>query len=500
MAMDVAIRVDASVTIGGGHVMRCITLADEIRAIGGNAHFLCRQLTDFLRSHILATGHRLTMLPSRPSVAESDLPHSRWLGVSQEQDAEDSRAALRDRPCWLVVDHYGLDARWETELAPHAGCILAIDDLADRFHQCQALLDQNLRQDGDKAYDGKLPPKTRRLVGPRYALLRPGFRVPAQVQGMGSPPRLNLFFGSTDPLGMTLTALEALRGMDVAVDVIAGADNPLRDAIAALCQTMPQASLHVQPRDFAALLGRADLALGAGGSASWERCCLGLPTLIVSIANNQSSGTKALARAGAAIDLGEAGSVSTRRIADAVGELLSNPKRLAAMRAAAKGLVDGRGAERVALYMMRDKVRLRAAVTDDAEPKWQWRNDERTRRYSRDPRPVDLARHLNWWQSSLVSDTRTLLIAHYGCIDVGVLRFDIEHHLATVSIYLDPDMTGLGLGPAILRVGMIWLHAQHPGVRDVLAEIDENNVASAASFARAGFHKDTNQLWKWRLP
>lgn len=471
MSADVAIRVDASIMIGSGHVMRCLTLADQIRALGGSVQFLCRHLTDFLRSHIEAAGHRLTILPARAGGADGDLAHSHWLGISQEQDAQDCRAALLGRPCWLVVDHYGLDARWEIQMAAQVANILVIDDLADRPHHCQAILDQNLRSDGDHAYEGKLPAKARRLMGPRFALLRPEFRATSHRRRPGAP-RLNLFFGSTDPLGMTLTALKALQGLEIVADVVVGADNPGREAIAALCRTMPQATLHVQPRDFAALLGSADLALGAGGSTSWERCCLGLPTLIVSVAANQRPGTEALAKAGAAIDLGQAGLVSSRQITDAVTLLLSDPGKLAEMRAAAKALVDGRGAERVALHMMREHVSLRPATREDMDLAGCWRNHPEVRGRSLDTSPLTSDGHRMWWEAALASPHRLMLIARSAAADVGVLRFDFASPVeALVSIYLDPNMSGLGLGSSVLRAGKAWITHNHPEIRQLCATI-----------------------------
>jgi len=502
--MNVVIRVDASLRIGTGHFTRCLTLANALKRGGAKVLFICRHVTDFMRDQIRDTGHDLVVLPPREDAADGDLAHSAWLAVPQVDDATDTLAALRQYgPIdWLVVDHYGLDARWEKALRPAAARLLALDDIADRPHDADLLLDQNLQDTDQDRYAGLLPATCRRLIGPRFALLRPEFQALAAAQPKRRD-RVNIFFGGVDPDGMTVRATKALDCATlraVPADIVIGIDNPHRACIAALVEKLPGATLHIQPANLGVLMNRARLALGGGGATSWERCCLAVPTAIVSIAENQKSGCRALARARAAIYLGDIAQLTADCIARAVQDLLGKPRLLVAMSRRAGALVDGRGTDRVALCLMRDRIAFRPAEARDAEAKWRWRNDERTRRYFNDPGPVALSRHLAWWQDNITSGRRALLIAHSGHIDVGVLRFDFDQHSAMVSIYLDPDMTGLGLGPAILRAGMAFLHAQHPDVWDALAEIDESNAASATSFARAGFRKHTDRLWKRTLP
>ena len=353
--MNVVIRVDASLRIGTGHLARCLTLANALKHGGAKALFICRHVTDFMRDQVRDTGHDLVVLPPREDAADGDLAHSAWLGVPQADDATDTLAALRQYgPVdWLVVDHYGLDARWEKALRPAAARLLALDDIADRPHDADLLLDQNLQDTDQDRYADLLPAASRRLIGPRFALLRPEFQMLAAARPKRRD-RMNIFFGGVDPDGMTVRATEALDCAtlrDVPADIVIGMDNPHRARISALVENLPGATLHIQPANLGVLMNRAQLALGGGGATSWERCCLGVPTAIVSIAENQKSGCRALARARAAIYLGDIGQLSADCIARAVRGLLGNPRLLAAMSRRAGALVDGGGVERVAEAM-----------------------------------------------------------------------------------------------------------------------------------------------------
>jgi len=493
MTISVAFRVDMSVAIGAGHMTRCLTLADILAEMGCEIYFISRHITETMCRLIAERRYTLCALPAADNAAVDDLPHSHWLGTPQEADADATIIAVADiHPDWLVVDHYALDERWEDRLASHVGNILVIDDLADRSHHCGILLDQNL-QDRNR-YDELVSNQCRQLIGPRYALLRPEFSQAAALPKPNEKTRLNIFFGSTDPKGMTIVALAGIRAIDdLAVDVVIGADNPHQQAIATACLDRKGTRLHVQPSNIAWLFSQADLALGAGGTASWERCCVGLPTLIVSVARNQRSGTEALARSGAAIDLGDMEAISPVIIEVATRALLADPARMAAMRTAAQALVDGHGAERVAIYMLRDALQLRPAEQSDHTLAFRWRNAPSVRAQSFDPATLDLAHHAHWWGNSLGRSNRILLMAHCQNRTVGVLRFDQSSECVTVSIYIDPELNGLGLGRRMLIAGEAWLRKNRPGVKSAIALIREDNQPSIRAFTAAGYYLDAGR-------
>jgi UDP-2,4-diacetamido-2,4,6-trideoxy-beta-L-altropyranose hydrolase len=230
--------------------------------------------------------------------------------------------------------------------------ILAIDDLANRPHDCAVLLDQNLAQGMETRYQPLVPATCRCLLGPRYALLRPEFARQRRslAPRSGAVNRILICFGGTDPSNETGKALGAVRRLSFAVpavDVVIGRGNPNADLVARQCREMKGATLHQGADNMAELMARADLAIGAGGVMSWERCCLGLPTVAVDIAANQVGALTALAATGALVHLGAAASVSEAAMAHALGSMLGNAERLQQMSEAALALVDGEGTERV---------------------------------------------------------------------------------------------------------------------------------------------------------
>jgi UDP-2,4-diacetamido-2,4,6-trideoxy-beta-L-altropyranose hydrolase len=321
--MHIVFRTDASLQIGTGHVMRCLTLADALRERGGQSTFICRphpgHLLDLIRQH----GHTATELAPADGTftAPADLQHAEWLGTDWASDAEQTRQALCDSLVdWLVVDHYALDRRWEQALRPHTRRILAIDDLADRPHDSDLLLDQNLgRQAQD--YGGLLSPHTQTLIGPTYALLRPEFAQWREhsLQRRRNPQMKNLLIsmGGVDQANVTGQVLAALTRCNLPVDlritVVMGPTAPwfaqVQDQAAALPHpTQVLAGVN----NMAELMTESDLCIGAAGSTSWERCCLGLPTIQLVLAANQKEAALALTEIGAALSI----SVSTQFTTD----------------------------------------------------------------------------------------------------------------------------------------------------------------------------------------
>ncbi len=317
--MNTAFRVDASTRIGTGHFMRCLTLADAIKERGGTSRFLSRNLPDHLRGLLDSRGHTLLALGPVDGRVDGDLAHSAWLGTSQQADARECIEALHNLPCdWLVVDHYAVDERWESQLRHRAKKIFIIDDIADRNHDCDLLLDQNFYADMCERYKNRLPKTCRSLLGPKYAILRKEFlRLHAGSQPRpGRVERVFVFLGGVDSenyTGTVIRALENFRNRNLSVDIVLGVQHPGREEICGECE-QKNFSVHIQTDRIGELMKAADLGIGAGGSATWERCTVGLPTIVVAVAANQVPTAIDTAKIGATHYAGCAGDVSPERL------------------------------------------------------------------------------------------------------------------------------------------------------------------------------------------
>lgn len=323
MGRRVVIRADASRAIGSGHVMRCLTLAARLRRHGDDVVFVMRELAGNLIALAEAQGFRGLRLPRHEKDA-SLTGYAAWLTVPQAVDAAETRAALSDAGIskidLLVVDSYALDITWERQLRTVAAQIFVIDDLANRVHDCDVLLDQNFYWDASHRYDGLVPPSCDVRIGPQHALLREEFFEARRHlrQRDGRLRRVFVFYGGSDLTRETEKAVRALLvvpELHLAADVVVGSSNAHIAEVRALCAGHPELHLHVQAQNMAELMAAADLALGAGGTTTWERCFLGLPSLVTAIAENQFAIADDCAAAGLIRYLGTWTEVTEARLA-----------------------------------------------------------------------------------------------------------------------------------------------------------------------------------------
>lgn len=313
--MHVVFRADASLQIGTGHVMRCLTLADALRERGVRCSFVCRLHQGHLLALIVQRGHHALALPALQEGVQSKhsgTAHAHWLGTDWATDVQDTLEVLKgSQPVdWLVVDHYALDVRWEEAMSPQSKYIMVIDDLADRPHTCDLLLDQNLGR-SEQDYDGLLKGKLTTLVGPKYALLRPDFaaqRMQSLARRQSKPQlrRLLIIMGGVDKDNATGLVLSALQSCtlpaDMSVTVVMGSHAPWLTQVQAQAAQMPwHTEVLVGVDNMAQLMAASDLAIGAAGGTAWERCSLGLPSLVLVLAKNQLPGAVALQKVGAAV-------------------------------------------------------------------------------------------------------------------------------------------------------------------------------------------------------
>lgn len=356
----VLFRADASIIIGSGHIMRCLTLAQHLRKIGYDCRFICRAHTGNLIELIKSKGFVVYALPvlNGFTSGKQELDHAAWLGCTQEVDAASCNEILKKlKPKWLFVDHYAIDENWERIVRDNCHNLIVIDDLADRKHLCDILIDVNLgRQFSD--YQGLLSVRARLLLGPKYAILREEFadlrEFSFERRKSFSLRKIMIAMGGVDLPGATLKILQSLGTLTslppVEIDVVMGSKAPSLSDVKLLAASMPfPTCVSVDVGDMAIRMANCDLAIGAAGGTAWERCCLGLPSLIVVLAENQWSGARALDAVGSAVLLGEAKNITER-----LPRLLESVRfsaQLASLSQNSRNLVDGRGVNRIVEIM-----------------------------------------------------------------------------------------------------------------------------------------------------
>lgn len=359
--MQIAFRVDASLQSGTGHVMRCLTLANALREQGATCRFICRaqagDLIDLLREQEYEV-LTLAVPPSNPTQADYAAPYADWLITTWQTDARQTQAALSavGSQDWLVVDHYALDAQWELAVADTSRHLLVIDDLANRQHYADLLLDQTFERK-NAAYQPLVNPECELRCGVQYVLLRPEFdawrarslesRESAKLQ------RVLISLGGVDQANISRDILLALRdprlpaGLEICL--VLGDSSPWIEEMHRLSENMPGVELKVAAHNMAELLSHCDLAIGAAGSSAWERCCLGVPTLMLVLADNQQEIATQLAAAGAA-KLLTLGPDLHEQIVSAVQTI--NAAQLGEMSRKSAALVPGSGVKCIVQAMM----------------------------------------------------------------------------------------------------------------------------------------------------
>lgn len=354
--MNIAFRVDSSTFMGIGHVMRCLTLADKFKERGHKCTFICRLLTSSMEKKIILHGHQIIHLSLPTEILETsrmvDNDYQSWLVVGWKEDAYQVAQVLeRNSYDWLIVDHYGVDKRWEASLRGVVKSMLVIDDLANREHVCEVLLDQTyLRKESE--YYNFVSPGTVFLCGTRFALLREEFNLYRSASlSRRELPKLEssvISLGGTDPNNITVDILRAFEGIRLPeshkMTVILGSDSTALQAVSDAAKKLRwNVDIKINVTNLGQILCMADFAIGAAGTTSWERCCLGVPSGIISIASNQKQIAAALQKAGAAFI------ISNNNLSKGLQSFVKhlNVENLRKMVSSSSSITDGKGVERV---------------------------------------------------------------------------------------------------------------------------------------------------------
>ena len=476
------VRADGGPSIGAGHVMRTLALASLFLDGGWAVGFAATEETF---ASVAALNdlplERLTLAPN-PS-EEADAMHRRWPGGADI----------------LIVDHYGRDAELEQACRGWARRIVVIDDLVDRRHDADVLVDV---ANSPEAYRGLVPGACEVLTGADYAIVNRAFRsmrAHALARRTGvTVERVLVSFGQVDALNATQCALAALAAVGFAgdIDIVLGHAAPHLDAVRTAARARTR--LHVDSDHMPMLMTEADLAIGAGGVTALERCCLGLPAMLVTVADNQREIVALLKKARAAVDAGQVDAGLETRLAGSLSTLFADGSGRNAMAQAGAKLVDGMGIERVMLAAVGSapakdgkSVRLRPATAADEAWLLQLQSQLETRRYSNDPSPPTPDAHREWMASTLADSSRLLMIAQVEGAPVGMLRLDRHDQAERVNIAIDSRYHRRGIGAAVLALAALV----RPG-HALDAEILPGNKASQEMFAAAGYRQVGERLFR----
>lgn len=496
--MRVLFRADASSQIGTGHVVRCLTLAEKLRGCDAEVHFVCRALEGHLCDLVTARGftvHRLAGASGNADrAAHCNGPDS---DIAWELDAELTISLIKDLDHfdWICVDHYALDHRWETCLRPYCDRLMVIDDLANRLHDCNLLLDQNAVAGMEERYVALVPAGCTSLLGPSHALLNAQYaelRLRAAPRE-GRPRRLLVSFGGFDQHGLTEMTVRVLCELDLAAleaDIVLASSSPQYARIQDMIADRPLLRLHDRAPGLGTFILTADVSLGAGGTTHWERLALGLPSLVITVAENQRAVAAELASQGLIRWLGDAEHIVPAVLREELAGLLTadlDPQW--SMRCLA--VVDGRGADRVAAAMLAGPqmllVRRHAALSDEALL-LEWANDPQTRNNAFNPKPIAPDEHRSWFRTRLrrPDDCVMWVFESTVGIPVGQVRFDRRESCFEISYSVASAFRGRGVGAIMLGAAVEAFREARPGV-PLIGQVKPDNPASRRIFEQLGF-------------
>lgn len=472
--------------------MRCLALASTLCAEGVRCIFICREHPGNMIDLIRREGHEVLRLPAPDTTLTT--AQDKWLGADWHTDAEQTLTALTGthHDC-LVVDHYALDARWEQLLRAGCGRLMVIDDLADRPHDCDLLLDQNLVANLYNRYETLLPEKNASLLGPGYALLQPAYAALHEQARprSGYPQRVFVFFGGVDLDNLTHTTLTALLQLDLSniqVDVVVAEKNPHREALERLVRDVPNIHMHGPQPTLAPMLLAADLAIGAGGATNWERLCLGLPTLVITLADNQCAIADELDKRGLVRWFGDKDNIRVDALATQISAVLQ--QSLDAWSASCLQVVDGLGSRRVCSALLADEYTVmiaRLARQSDEVQLLEWANDPLTRRNSFSSAQISPESHHLWFSRRLSNvDCQIYLVETEAGLAAGQVRFERAQGAWEVHFTLSPVLRGRSLGTPLLKTALdVFMQVQPDAV--VLGQVKPANRASCRMFEALGF-------------
>lgn len=480
--MKLIIRADASVAIGSGHVVRCLALAQAWQDQGGDCVFAMTQSTPAVIRRVRAEGFEPCDISAEPGSAEDA---QRTLGLADKSSGS-----------WIAVDGYHFSVAYHRTLRDGGAKLLLIDDQANAEHYiADIVLNQN-----SHACEGMYTRReahSRLLLGPRYAMLRREFKGCEEWKRDIAPigRKVLVTMGGSDPENITSLAIRALGMLKVGYDaqVVAGGSNSHIAELKHLVSQIPHIELQTDSSKIPELMAWADVAISGAGSTCWEMCLLGLPAILIDVAENQKRIAEDLAKKGVAIHAGSGREIIAEQLAAKLEQLLVTLQLRAAMSQRGRELVDGRGASRVVSAMHGESLHLRRAVREDCRVVWEWANDQESRRHSFSPQQIAWDEHVKWFHAKIADPDCILFIAtNADGVPVGQVRYELNKCRAVVSINMAPQFRSNGFGKQVLRMGTQELFGSSRASA-VDAYVQSDNERSLRLFAGTGFEREEDR-------
>ncbi|GAB4407518.1 MAG: hypothetical protein Fur0044_00480 [Anaerolineae bacterium] len=481
--MCLLIRADGNSQIGTGHVMRCLALAQAWQA---------EIQTEPDVSSLFVMADESPGLVTRLSAENFTVTHIQASAGSLKDAAQTIDLAHQMGARWMVVDGYHFDAAYQQAIKSAGFRLLVIDDYGHAAHYyADIVLNQNIYA-SESLYPSR-ESNTRLLLGSQYVLLRREFW-PWRGWQREIPPvarKVLVTLGGSDPANVTLKVIQALQQVEIEgleVRVVVGPANPHQATLQqAVESSSGQIQLLTEVLDMPGLMAWADVAISAGGSTCWELAFMGVPSVVLILANNQQLVAEGLARSGLAFNLGKHEEVQVIDISQCSENLLLSYKNRIRMSQQGYTLVDGRGSERVAKTTRLEKLNLRPVSEQDCELLWRWVNEPGVRQSAFQSEYIPWEEHIQWFSKKLADPCCFHYIAlNDENVPVGQIRFDVEGTEAEVDISLDTTKRGLGYGSLLISLGVKYLVRQ-ASITEIHSWVKVENRASIRAFTKAGF-------------
>ena len=473
----VLFRVDSSINLGGGHLSRCLEIAKLLKQRKIESFFLSKDLAGNLNEWIKFEKFKLLIIKENY--------------ISIEEEIKDIEKLLKPfSPFkYLIIDNYSIDEVWENEIKKLIPKIVVIDDLANRNHKCDFLIDQNYISNHEDRYKNLVPKETIQLLSSKYAIIKDKIRKNKSLctPNFKIPSKLFICFGAIDTRGYTLATLRALTKISHKFELISiftSIKNTSLKDITYQSSLITNCKIYTDNNLLPDLLSSSDIAIGAGGTMSWERAFLGIPSLVFGIADNQTKVLEALIKNGIVIGESSSKFPDDEKIKNWLEVIISNPKLLEGLSERSRKIIDGYGCDRICEELFPEEIKFRYAIDKDSKNIFEWRNLPKIRKISKKKDKIDFYDHQKWFKNCLHNPNSILLIAESGQSAIGVIRFDLEDKEAEISIYKIPSNKKI-LG--LVNKSTSWFFENYPEIETITANIIPNNVKSCEAFFSAGY-------------